>query len=74
MQKLQTHSQKSATFTVTSVTGVLIMQHHIKVCNKYLKNWLGDEIKSKSTKKGGFLGVNAVKYGNVLSKLREFCM
>ena len=35
---LESHSQKSATFTVTSVTGVLTTQHHIKVGNKYLKN------------------------------------
>ena len=39
---LQSHSQKSATFTVTSITGVLTMQYHIKVCNNYLKNFLGD--------------------------------
>ena len=32
------HSQISATFTVTSATGVLTMQHHITICNKYLKN------------------------------------
>ena len=55
------HSQKSATFTVTSVAGVLTMQRHIKTCKKYLKNWLGDKIKPKSVKKGGFIGVNAVK-------------
>ena len=36
------HSQKSATFTATSATGVLTMQHHVKICNKYLKNCLGD--------------------------------
>ena len=39
---LQSHSQKSATFAVTSITGVLTMQYHIKVCNNYLKNFLGD--------------------------------
>ena len=39
---LGSHSQKSATFTVTSITDVLTMQHHIKACNKYLNNWLGD--------------------------------
>ena len=38
----ESHSQKSETFTVTSVTDVLTMQHHINLCNKYLKNWLGD--------------------------------
>ena len=32
------HSKKSATFTVTSVAGVLTRQNHIKVSNKYLKN------------------------------------
>ena len=36
------YSQKSASFTVTSVTGVLTIQNHIKICNKYLKNWLGN--------------------------------
>ena len=38
----ESHSQKSATFTVTSVTDVLTMQRHINLCNKYLENWLGD--------------------------------
>ena len=38
----KSHSRKSATFTATSVMGVIIMQHLIKVCNKYLKNWLKD--------------------------------
>ena len=33
----RSHSQKSATFTVTSITVALTMQHHIKVWNKYLK-------------------------------------
>ena len=37
---LLSHSQKSATVPVTSVTSVLTIQHHIKICNKYLKNWL----------------------------------
>ena len=34
------HSQKSATFTVTNATGELTMQNHLKVFNKYLKNSL----------------------------------
>ena len=36
--QIMSHSQKSATFTVTSIAGVLAVQHHIKVCKKYLKN------------------------------------
>ena len=36
--KAMNHSQKSVTSTVSSVTGVLTMQNHIKVCNKYFKN------------------------------------
>ena len=31
----------------------------MKVCNKYLKNWLGGLNKTKSAKKGGFIGVKA---------------
>lgn len=37
-RKLKSHSQKSATFTVTSVTTALTRHNHIKVCNKYLEN------------------------------------
>ena len=37
------------------------MQHHIKVCNKYLKIWLGDSKKKKKYKEGGLTGVYAVK-------------
>ena len=69
LSKKMSHSQKSVTFTVTSVIGVLTMQIDTKICIKYLKNWLSDYLKSKSTKKRGFIGVNAVKQGNVLSKL-----
>ena len=69
LSKKMSHSQKGVTFTVTSVTGVLTMQIDTKICIKYLKNWLADYLKSKSTKKSGFIGVNAVKQGNVLSKL-----
>ena len=37
-EEKMSHSQKSATFTVTSITSVLTMQYYIKACNKYLKN------------------------------------
>ena len=38
MVKFKESFSKSATYTVRSVRCVLIMQNHIKVCNKYLKN------------------------------------
>ena len=55
-------------FTLTSVGGVLAMQNHIKVYNKYLGDWglTWGLIKTKKYKKGCFIGVNAVKQGNVL--------
>ena len=40
-QLLQPFSKKCSIY-LTSVTSVLTMQHHVKVCNKYLKKWLGD--------------------------------
>ena len=38
LSSCKSKSQKSVTFTVISITGVLTMQNHIKICNTYFKN------------------------------------